>query len=107
MSVLSCFSCVRLFAIPRAIAHRLPLTMRFSRKECWSGLPFSSPEDLPSPGVEPAFLTPRALAGGYLPARAPGSPNSSAGTLTLGVVVFGDRAPEEVITVNEEGTLMP
>ena len=27
--------------------------MEFSRQECWSGLPFPSPEDLPDPGIEP------------------------------------------------------
>ena len=27
--------------------------MRFSRQEYWSGLPFSSPGDLPDPGFEP------------------------------------------------------
>ena len=27
--------------------------MGFSRQECWSGLPFSSPGDLPYPGIEP------------------------------------------------------
>ena len=35
-----------------------PLSMGFSRQEPWSGLPFSSPGDLPSPGTEhgsPAF----------------------------------------------------
>jgi len=26
--------------------------MRFSRQEYWSGLPFSSPEDLPGSGIE-------------------------------------------------------
>ena len=29
------------------------LSMEFSRKEYWSGLPFPSPGDLPNPGVEP------------------------------------------------------
>ena len=29
-----------------------PLSMEFSRQEYWSGLPFSSPGDLPSPGIE-------------------------------------------------------
>ena len=29
------------------------LSMEFSRQECWSGLPFSSPGDLPDPGIEP------------------------------------------------------
>ena len=27
--------------------------MEFSRQECWSGLLFPSPEDLPNPGKEP------------------------------------------------------
>ena len=28
-------------------------SMEFSRPECWSGLPFPSPADLPNPGIEP------------------------------------------------------
>ena len=28
-------------------------TLRFSRQEYWSGLPFPSPGDLPNPGLEP------------------------------------------------------
>ena len=31
--------------------------MEFSRPEQWSGLTFSSPEDLPKPGMEPRFPT--------------------------------------------------
>ena len=27
--------------------------MEFSWEECWSGLPFPSPEDLPDPVIEP------------------------------------------------------
>ena len=27
--------------------------MEFSRQEYWSGLPFSFPQDLPDPGIEP------------------------------------------------------
>jgi len=34
------------------IAHQAPLFMGFSRQEYWSGLPFSSPGDLPNPGIE-------------------------------------------------------
>ena len=30
-----------------------PLSMGFSRKEYWSGLPFPSPGALPDPGIEP------------------------------------------------------
>ena len=29
------------------------MSMRFSRQEYWSGLPFPSPGDLPDPGIEP------------------------------------------------------
>ena len=46
-------SCVRLFVTPWTIAHQAPLSMGFPRQECWSGLPFPSPEDLPDPGIEP------------------------------------------------------
>ena len=30
-----------------------PLSMGFSRREYWSGLPFPSPGDLPDPGIKP------------------------------------------------------
>jgi hypothetical protein len=56
MCVLSHFSRVRLFANPWTKAHQAPLSMGFSRQECWSGLPFPSPGDLPDPGTEPASL---------------------------------------------------
>ena len=46
-------SCVRLFATPWTVAHQAPPSMGFSRQEYWSGLPFSSPGDLPDPGIEP------------------------------------------------------
>ena len=41
--LLSCFSHVRLCAIPQTAAHQAPLSLRFSRQEHWSGLPFPSP----------------------------------------------------------------
>ena len=39
-----------------------PLSMEFSRQEYWSGLPFPSPGDFPSPGIKPMAS---ALAGGF------------------------------------------
>ena len=33
---------IRLFATPRTAAHQAPLSMGFSRREYWSGLPFPS-----------------------------------------------------------------
>ena len=41
------------FATPWTVAHQVPLSMGFSRQECWSGLPFPCPGDLPDPGIEP------------------------------------------------------
>ena len=46
-------SCVRLFATPWTVAYQASQSMRFSRHEYWSGLPFPSPGDLPNPGIEP------------------------------------------------------
>ena len=46
-------SCVRLFATPQTVAYQAPRSMGFSRQEHLSGLPFSSPGDLPDPGIEP------------------------------------------------------
>ena len=38
---------------PWTVVCQGPLSMGFSRKECWSGLPFPSPGALPDPGIEP------------------------------------------------------
>ena len=43
----------QLFATAWTVACQAPLSMGFSRKEYWSGLPFPSPGDLPNPGIEP------------------------------------------------------
>ena len=48
---------VRLFAIPWTVVFKAPLSMEFPRQEYWSGLPFSSPGDLPDPGIEPRSPT--------------------------------------------------
>ena len=48
---------VRLFATPWTVAYQAALSMGFSRQECWSGLPFPSPGDLPDPGIEPGSPT--------------------------------------------------
>jgi len=40
-------------ATPWTVACQASLPMDFSRQEYWSGLPFPSPGDLPSPGIEP------------------------------------------------------
>ena len=35
------------------VACKAPLPMGLSRQEYWSGLPFSSPGNLPDPGIKP------------------------------------------------------
>ena len=47
----------------KSVAHQAPLSMGFSRQEYWNGLPFPSPGDLPSLGIEPASPASLALAG--------------------------------------------
>ena len=47
------------------VAHQAPLSMGFSRREYWSGLPCPPPGDLPDPGIEVASLEFPALAGGF------------------------------------------
>ena len=42
-AMLSHFSCVQLCATPETAAHKAPPSLRFSRQEHWSGLPFPSP----------------------------------------------------------------
>ena len=49
----------------------VPLFMRFSRQEYWSGLSFSSPGDLTNPGIEPALP---ALQADALLTEPPGKP---------------------------------
>ena len=46
------------------VARQAPLSMEFSRKEYWNGLPSPPPGDLPEPGIKPVSLKSPALAGG-------------------------------------------
>ena len=62
---------VQLFARPWTVAYQAPPSMGFSRQEYWSGVPFSSPGDLPNPGIEPGSP---ALPADALPSEPPGKP---------------------------------
>ena len=63
--VLSCFSCVQLFATPWTAVCQPPLSVGFSRQEYWSGLPCPSPGHLPNPGIKPESSAAPALVGGF------------------------------------------
>ena len=51
MLLLSCFSCVQLFATLWTVANQAPLSKGFSRQKYWSGLPRPPLGDLPGPGL--------------------------------------------------------
>ena len=62
---------VPLFSTPWTVAYQAPPSMGFCRQDCWSGLPFPSPGDLPGPGIEPGSP---ALQADALPSKPPGKP---------------------------------
>ena len=68
--MLSRFSHVQLFVTLWSLARQAPLSMGFSRREYWSGLPCPPPGDLSHLGMEPASLTSPALAGRFVSTNA-------------------------------------
>ena len=72
--MLSHFSHVQLF---ETVAPQAPLSMGFSRQECWSGLLFPSPGDLPNPETEPTSPVAPELAGGFCTTEPPGKPRDN------------------------------
>ena len=60
--VLSCFSCVWIFATSWTVARQAPPSTGFFRQEYWSGLPPPTLENLPDPGIK---LASPALAGRF------------------------------------------
>ena len=68
MKSVKSLSRVQLFVTPWTVAYQVPLSMGFSRQEYWSGLLFSSPGDLPDPGME---LRSPALQADALPSESP------------------------------------
>ena len=51
------------------------LSTEFPRKEYWSGLPFSSPGDLPYPRIEPSSPLSLTLTGGFFTTEPTGKPS--------------------------------
>ena len=67
-------SCLTLCATPWTVAHQAPLSLGFSRQDYWSGWPFPSSGDLPSPGIE---LESPALQADSSPSQPPGKPKGN------------------------------
>ena len=62
------------FATPWTVARQALLSLKFSRQEYWNGLPFTTPGDLPHPGIEPVSLASSSLAGGFFTTEPHGKP---------------------------------
>ena len=75
--MLHSFSHVQLFATLQTVACQAPLSMGFSRKEFWSGLPCPPPGYLPNPGIEPTSLASPELQADSLPTELPAKPGYS------------------------------
>ena len=78
-----------LFDPINCVAHQAPLSMEFSRKEYWSGLPFPSPGDLPDPGIKPGSV---ALWADSLPSEPPGKPEALKGRCWIPNKSTGSKA---------------
>ena len=102
-----------LFATLSTVAHQVPLSTGFSRREYWSGLPFPPPEDLPDPGIKPVSPASLALAGGFFTHRANlGSPfiqtlSLKYGQLTRAGVWKSLKKRERERTVFKGGKVFP
>ena len=55
---------------PWTVACQAPLSMGFSRREYWSGLPYLPPGDFPDPGIKLVFLLSPAWAGRFFTTNA-------------------------------------
>ena len=85
---------VQLFETPWTLARQAPLSMRFSRQEYFSGLPFPPPGDLPNPGIKPTSPACPALAGSFFSPETPGKPQVFVSPLPFGL-------PIQVTTVHQ------
>ena len=68
------------FATPWTAAHQAPLSIGLPRQEYERGLLFSSPGDLPDPGIEHASP---ALAGGFFITKLPRKPTGDNAVVQL------------------------
>ena len=71
LSLVKSRSRVRLFVTLWTVVYQALPSMRFSRQEYWSWLPFPSPGNLPNPGTEPGSP---ALGADALTSEPPGKP---------------------------------
>ena len=73
---------------PWAVARQAPLSMKFSRQESWSGLPFPPPGDFPDPGIEPLCLLHWQM-GSFFTTKPPRKPTFREKAMPKGIGVSG------------------
>ena len=86
--MLSCFICIWLFVTLWTVACQGPLSMGFSRQECWSGLPCPPLGDLPGSGMEFPSLKSPALAGVFFTTRATWEAHSTSGYCLINTAFY-------------------
>ena len=95
-----CVVCVQslsrvwLLAAPWNVAHRVPLSVGFSRQEHWSGVPFPPPGHLPNPGIEPESPHCRWILYTTEPLRKPSF------TVTIGIFLNSRKASKMFLSFN-------
>ena len=72
------FSRVRPLAPPWTAAYQAPPSMRFSRQEYWSGVPYPTPGNFPNSGVKPTSRVSPALQADSLPSEPSGNAHAAA-----------------------------
>ena len=75
MHVLQCVpSCAQLFVPPWTVTHQTSLSKGFPRQEYWSGLPLSTPGNIPDSKIKPTSPVSPALVVGFFTTEPPGKP---------------------------------
>ena len=88
---------------PWTVACQAPLSVGFSRREYWSGLPFPSPGDLPDPGIEPRSPALQAVS---LPTDLQGKPNNIILNPLVYVGVLGGlNGKESTCSAGDQGSI--
>ena len=99
---------VAFFVTLWTVAHQVYLSMGFSSKEYWSGLPCPTPEGLPNPGTKPASPAAPALQADSLPLTHWGSTPSTRPAKCAPPIKFPflSKLAEEDLLLKTKGALI-
>ena len=91
------------FATPWTVAPQVPLSVGFLRQECWSGLQFPPPGDLPTQESNPGFLPCRRILDNLRPQRSPQLRRTGKETRSLAEGAFGRKPGIALVPRGTEG----